>query len=65
MEVLFLLVPISAVLVFVILAVFANALAGGQFDNLEVEGERILTEVTPIDDATLTRGHEPEQAARD
>lgn len=42
MEVLFLLVPMSAVLVFVILGVFANALAGGQFDNLEAEGERIL-----------------------
>jgi cbb3-type cytochrome oxidase maturation protein len=69
MEVLFLLVPMSAVLVFVILGVFANALAGGQFDNLEVEGERILAEATPAEpapaDTTLTRGHEPEQATRD
>ena len=65
MEVLFLLIPMSAVLVFVILGVFANALAGGQFDNLEVEGERILMEVTSADDASLTRGREPDQTARD
>lgn len=65
MEVLFLLIPMSAVLVFVILAVFANALSGGQFDNLEVEGERILMDVTPADDATLTNGPEPERRARE
>ena len=65
MEVLFLLIPMSAVLVFVILGVFANALAGDQFDNLEVEGERILMEAPPPDDATLTHGAEPEQHARD
>jgi cbb3-type cytochrome oxidase maturation protein len=65
MEVLFLLIPMSAVLVFVILGVFANAIAGGQFDNLEVEGERILTESAPADNAKLTGSHEPEQAARD
>lgn len=65
MEVLFLLIPMSAVLVFVILAVFANALAGGQFDNLEVEGERILMDVTPSDDTTLTRSREPDQSTRE
>jgi cbb3-type cytochrome oxidase maturation protein len=65
MEVLFLLIPMSAVLVFVILGVFASAIAGGQFDNLEVEGERILAENAPADHAKLTGSHEPEQPARD
>lgn len=65
MEVLFLLIPMSAVLVFVILGVFANAIAGGQFENLEAEGERILMDVTPADDATLTRAREPDQTARE
>jgi cbb3-type cytochrome oxidase maturation protein len=65
MEVLFLLIPMSAVLVFVILGVFANAIAGGQFDNLEAEGERILMDVTPADDATLTTRPEPDQTARE
>ena len=65
MEVLFLLIPMSAVLVFVILGVFANAIAGGQFDNLEVEGERILMDPAPSDDTTLTRGTEPDRSARE
>lgn len=50
MEALYLLIPFSALLVLAILAVFAWALRGGQFDDLEREGERIL--VSP-DDAAL------------
>jgi cbb3-type cytochrome oxidase maturation protein len=65
MDILFLLVPMSAVLVFVILAVFAKALSGGQFDNLEVEGERILADAPALDDTSLTRAREPDQPARD
>ncbi|NRF70961.1 cbb3-type cytochrome oxidase assembly protein CcoS [Aquincola sp. S2] len=42
MDILFLLVPLSVVLVLAIIVVFAWALHGGQFDNLEREGERIL-----------------------
>ncbi len=42
MDILFLLIPFSALLVLAILAVFAWALRGGQFDDLEREGERIL-----------------------
>jgi cbb3-type cytochrome oxidase maturation protein len=42
MDILFLLIPLSVVLVFLILAVFAWALKSGQFDDLEREGERIL-----------------------
>ena len=42
MDILYLLVPLSVVLVFVVIAVFWWALQGGQFDNVEREGERIL-----------------------
>jgi cbb3-type cytochrome oxidase maturation protein len=42
MDILYLLIPMSAVLVLGILAVFAWALHGGQFDDLEQQGERIL-----------------------
>ena len=42
MDILFLLVPISVLLVFALLALFAWALQGGQFDDLRDEGERIL-----------------------
>jgi cbb3-type cytochrome oxidase maturation protein len=42
MEILYLLVPLSAVLVLGILVVFAWALHSGQFDDLEQHGEQIL-----------------------
>ena len=42
MEILYLLIPFSALLVLAVLALFAWALRGGQFDDLEREGERIL-----------------------
>jgi cbb3-type cytochrome oxidase maturation protein len=42
MDILFLLVPLSVVLVFAIMAVFAWALRSGQFDDIEREGQRIL-----------------------
>jgi len=42
MDILYLLIPLSALLVLGILAVFAWALDGGQFDDLQREGERIL-----------------------
>jgi cbb3-type cytochrome oxidase maturation protein len=42
MEVLYLLIPLSVLLVFALLALFAWSLQGGQFDDLEREGERIL-----------------------
>ena len=42
MDVLYLLIPLSVVLVFAIIAVFWWALSRGQFDNIEREGERIL-----------------------
>jgi cbb3-type cytochrome oxidase maturation protein len=42
MDILYLLIPLSAVLVLAILGVFAWALNGGQFDDLEQHGTRIL-----------------------
>lgn len=42
MDILYLLIPISIVLVFVIIGVFWWALQKGQFDNIEREGDRIL-----------------------
>jgi cbb3-type cytochrome oxidase maturation protein len=42
MDILFLLVPLSVLLVFALLAVFAWALHTSQFDDLQQEGARIL-----------------------
>ena len=42
MDILFLLVPLSVLLVFGLLALFHWALTDGQFDDLEREGERIV-----------------------
>lgn len=42
MDILYLLIPVSIVLVFAIIGVFWWALHAGQFDSVEREGERIL-----------------------
>ena len=42
MEVLYLLIPLSVLLVLGIIGLFWWALQAGQFDNIEREGERIL-----------------------
>lgn len=42
MDVLYLLVPLSVVLVLLIIGVFGWAVQAGQFDDLEREGERVL-----------------------
>ena len=42
MDILYLLIPVSALLVLAILAVFGWALHDGQFDDLEQQGARIL-----------------------
>lgn len=49
MDILFLLIPLSAVLVLAILGVFAWAVFGGQFEDLSGEGERILQDEPPAD----------------
>ena len=42
MDILFLLIPLSVVLVFALMALFAWALQTSQFDDLQQEGNRIL-----------------------
>ena len=54
MDILFLLVPLSVVIVFALLGVFAWALQADQFDDLQHEGARILG-----DDASLDIDHGP------
>ena len=55
MEILYLLIPLSALLVLGILGVFAWALHRGQFDDLEQHGEQILAAADFVD---------PDQGAR-
>ena len=49
MDVLFLLVPLSVLLVFALLGVFAWALQADQFDDLQHEGQRILDDDADLD----------------
>lgn len=42
MDVMYLLIPVSLLVVFGVIGVFWWALQGGQFDQVEREGERIL-----------------------
>ena len=49
MDILFLLVPLSVVLVFALMALFAWALQSSQFDDLQREGERILDDGRDLD----------------
>ena len=50
MEVLYLLVPLSVVLVFLIGAVLWLALHGGQFDDLDAPGLSVLADDDAADD---------------
>ena len=56
MDILFLLIPLSVVLVFLIGAVFWLALRGGQFDDLEGPGLDIVLD----DDSSKSVAPEPE-----
>jgi cbb3-type cytochrome oxidase maturation protein len=51
MDILFLLVPMSVLVVFALMALFRWALGAGQFDDLEREGERILEDPSTKIDA--------------
>ena len=44
MDILFLLVPLSVLLALAVMAVLAWAVWAGQFEDMDVEGERILHE---------------------
>ena len=59
MDILFLLVPMSVLLVFALMALFRWALGAGQFDDLEREGERILDADPPKLDADQARDRDP------
>jgi cbb3-type cytochrome oxidase maturation protein len=50
MDILYLLVPMSVLIVFALLVLFRWALADGQFDDLEREGGRILSDNATIVD---------------
>ena len=56
MESLYVLIPLSAALVLVIIAVFGWAVHRGRFDDLEAEGERILTDDPAPVDTDQARG---------
>ena len=60
MDILYLLIPGSALLVLAILALFAWALRDGQFDDLDREGGRILE--TSIDADQASTRSPPEQS---
>ena len=63
MEILYLLIPLSAGLVLLIIGVFAWALHRGQFDDLDREGERILdSHVEPVDNAQRLYSGSPEES---
>jgi cbb3-type cytochrome oxidase maturation protein len=47
MDILYLLIPLSVVLAFAIIGVFAWAVKSGQFEDIEGEGERILDAKPP------------------
>ncbi len=59
MEILYLLIPLSAVLVLLILGIFGWAVHRGQFDDIEREGERILQA-----DADAVDGRQPNAQGR-
>ena len=54
MDILYLLVPMSVLLVFALMVLFRWALGAGQFDDLEREGERILQGDSPKFDPDQT-----------
>jgi cbb3-type cytochrome oxidase maturation protein len=56
-DILYLLIPLSSVLVLAIVGVFAWALHRGQFDDLEFEGRRVL-----LDTPQGTDDVQPEQS---
>jgi cbb3-type cytochrome oxidase maturation protein len=62
MDILYLLIPMSAVLVLVIIGVFGWALHRGQFEDLEHEGVRILQQ-DPMPAASADPPLDADQAA--
>ena len=55
MDILYLLVPVSVLIVFALMALFAWSLQTGQLDDLEREGQRILEDGSSKLDADQAR----------
>jgi len=55
MDILYLLIPLSVVLVLGIVGVFGWAIHNGQLDDLEREGERIFEDETGVVDGDQVR----------
>jgi cbb3-type cytochrome oxidase maturation protein len=65
MDILYLLIPLSAVLVLLIIGVFGWAVHKGQFEDVEREGERILHSEDPDLDGDQHPGSGlPEESAK-
>ena len=60
MESLYLLVPLSVLLILAMIGVFAWALHAGQFDDLSLEGERVLQD---SETATVVDSDQPTSTA--
>lgn len=61
MDILFLLIPLSAVLVLGIVAVFGWAVHAGQFEDLEQEGEQPLRpDAHPLDESQGSERDRPQ-----
>jgi cbb3-type cytochrome oxidase maturation protein len=65
MDSLYLLIPLSVALVLGILAIFGWALHGGQFEDLDSEAERILTDDARPLDADQATETTPREQSRD
>jgi cbb3-type cytochrome oxidase maturation protein len=63
-DILYLLIPLSAALVLGILGVFAWALHAGQFDDLEQHGARILEPEETASEETAVDAHQAPSPAR-
>ncbi len=63
MDILYLLIPLSALLVLGVLGVFAWALHDGQFDDIEQHGEQLLHIDDPLDPGQTAARPGVEQSA--
>lgn len=61
MEILYLLIPLSVVLVFLIAVVFWWSLKSGQFDDLEGPGHRILMDDDKVNPARKSNSVDSDQ----
>jgi cbb3-type cytochrome oxidase maturation protein len=65
MDILYLLIPLSQVLVFAIAALFWWSLKSGQYEDLEGPGHRVLMDDDRMDVAGNSRTVDPDQSTRD